>query len=50
LSAGQIKCLLEAYPQKGAAGLISKNRERTGNNCLLESVKKQALHGKLEEE
>ena len=34
LSTRQIKRLLNAYCQEGAAGLISKHRGRTGNHCL----------------
>lgn len=44
LSTRQIKRLLQAYRQKGAAGLVSKHRGRQGNNRLAESVKKQALN------
>lgn len=44
LSTRQIKRLLQAYRQSGAAGLISKHRGRKANNRLLESVKKQALN------
>lgn len=43
LSVRQIKRLLKAYRQKGAAGLVSKHRGRKGNNRLAEEVKKQAL-------
>jgi len=44
MSTRQIKRLLRAYRQKGAAGLVSKHRGRKGNNRLAESVKKQALN------
>ena len=44
LSTRQIKRLLQAYRQKGAAGLISKHRGRKGNNRLPEEVKKRALN------
>ena len=44
LSVRQIKRLLRAYRQKGAAGLISKHRGRAGNNRLSEEVKQQALN------
>jgi transposase len=44
LSVRQIKRLLRAYCEKGAAGLISKHRGRKGNNRLAEAVKKQALN------
>jgi transposase len=44
LSTRQIKRLLSAYRQLGAAGLVSKHRGRKGNNRLSESVKKQALN------
>ena len=44
LSVRQIKRLLQAYRQKGAAGLVSKQRGRKGNNRLSENVKKQALN------
>jgi len=44
LSRRQIKRMLKAYRQKGAAGLVSKHRGRKGNNRLAESVKKQALN------
>jgi len=39
----QIKRLLKAYREKGAVGLVSKQRGRTGNNRLAEEVKKRAL-------
>lgn len=44
LSMRQIKRLLRAYRQKGAAGLMSKHRGRKGNNRLAEEVKKRALN------
>src|SRR5215211_1304615 len=44
LSRRQIKRLLRAYRQKGAAGLVSKHRGRKGNNRLAEAVKKRALN------
>ncbi len=44
LSTRQVKRLLKAYRKQGAAGLVSKQRGRTGNNCLAERVKKQALN------
>ena len=44
VSTRQIKRLLKAYREKGAAGLVSKQRGRKGNNCLSEEVKKQALN------
>jgi len=44
VSTRQIKRLLQAYRQKGAAGLVSKHRGRKGNNRLAESMKKQALN------
>ena len=43
LSVRQIKRLLRAYRQQGAAGLVSKHRGRKGNNRLPEEVKKRAL-------
>lgn len=43
LSTRQIKRLLRAYRQGGAAGLVSKHRGRKGNNRLADEVKKQAL-------
>ena len=39
----QIKRLLKAYREKGAVGLVSKHRGRTGNNRLADEVKKRAL-------
>jgi transposase len=44
VSVRQIKRLLGAYRQKGAAGLVSKQRGRKGNNRLAEEVKKKALN------
>jgi transposase len=44
VSVRQIKRLLGAYRQKGAAGLVSKHRGRKGNNRLAEEVKKKALN------
>jgi transposase len=44
LSTRQIKRLLKAYREQGAAGLISKHRGRKGNNRLSERVKKQVLN------
>jgi transposase len=44
LSTRQIKRLLRAYRQHGAAGLASKHRGRRGNNHLPEEVKKRALN------
>jgi transposase len=44
LSTRQIKRLLKAYRQQGAAGLVSKHRGRKGNNRMSERVKKQALN------
>jgi transposase len=44
LSVRQIKRLLRAYREQGAAGLVSKHRGRNANNHLAEEVKKQALN------
>jgi len=44
LSRRQIKRLLRAYRQQGAAGLVSKHRGRKSNNRLAEEVKKRALN------
>jgi len=44
LSTRQIKRLLHAYREAGAAGLVSKHRGRKGNNRLAEEVQKQALN------
>ena len=44
LSVRQIKRLLRAYRQKGAAGLVSKQRGRKSNNRISTEVKKQALN------
>ena len=43
VSTRQIKRLLKAYRQRGAAGLVSGHRGRRGNNRLGEEVKKRAL-------
>jgi transposase len=40
----QIKRLLRAYRQQGAAGLVSKHRGRKGNNRLAAEVKRKALN------
>ena len=44
LSTRQIKRLLRAYRQQGAAGLVSKHRGRKANNRLAEEVKRKALN------
>ena len=44
LSTRQIKRLLSAYRQLGAAGLVSKHRGRKGNNRLADEVKRSALN------
>jgi transposase len=44
LSERQIKRLLRAYREKGAAGLVSKHRGQKSNNRLSEDVKKQVLN------
>ena len=44
LSVRQIKRLLKAYRKQGAAGLVSKQRGRKGNNRLAAEVKKRALN------
>ena len=44
LSTRQIKRLLQAYRQKGAAGLVSNQRGRKANNRLAEEVKRKALN------
>jgi transposase len=44
LSVRQIKRLLQAYRQRGAAGLVCKHRGRKANNRLSEEVKKRALN------
>src|SRR5512140_1050956 len=44
LSTRQIKRLLRAYRQQGAAGLVSKHRGRKANHRLAEEVKKRALN------
>ena len=43
LSTRQIKRLLRVYRQRGAAGLVSKQRGRQSNNRLSADVKKKAL-------
>lgn len=43
LGVRQIKRVLKAYRQNGAAGLVSKRRGSPGNNRLPAEVKKQAL-------
>jgi transposase len=43
MSTRQIKRLLKAYRAQGAKGLISKQRGRTSNNRLPETVKQKAL-------
>ena len=44
LSTRQIKRLLRAFREEGAAGLVSKHRGRPGNNRLPEAVKRKALN------
>jgi transposase len=44
LSVRQIKRLLKAYREEGAAGLISKHRGRRANNRLPDEVKKRTLN------
>ena len=44
MSVRQIKRLLRAYRQKGATGLVSRQRGRQSNNRLSEDVKKRALN------
>jgi hypothetical protein len=44
MSTRQIKRLLKAYREQGAAGLVSKHRGRKGNNRLSEEVKRKALN------
>jgi transposase len=44
LSTRQVKRLLRAYRQQGAAGLVSKHRGRKANNRLAEEVKRKALN------
>src|SRR5512139_1697943 len=44
LSERQIKRLLRAYRQTGAAALVSKHRGRKANNRLSEEVKRKALN------
>ncbi len=44
LSTRQIKRLLRAYREQGAAGLVSKHRGRKANNRLSEEVQRKALN------
>jgi transposase len=44
LSRRQIKRLLKAFREQGAAGLVSKRRGRKANNRLSEEVKRKALN------
>ncbi len=44
VSTRQIKRLLRAYRQQGAAGLVSKHRGRKANNRLPEEVQKRAVN------
>jgi transposase len=44
VSIRQIKRLLRAYREQGAAGLVSKHRGRKANNRLAQEVKKQVLN------
>lgn|SRR5512141_21905 len=44
LSVRQIKRLLKMYREQGAAGLVSKQRGRKGNNRLAAAVKNRALN------
>jgi len=44
LSVRQVKRLLKAYRQQGAAGLVSKHRGRRSNNRLSAEVKRKALN------
>src|SRR5512132_1995667 len=44
LSTRQIKRLLKAYREQGAAGLVSKHRGRKANNRLSEEVQRKALN------
>lgn len=44
LSTRQVKRLLKAYREKGAAGLVSKQRGRKANNRIAEEVKRKALN------
>jgi transposase len=44
VSVRQVKRLLKAYRQQGAAGLVSKHRGRRSNNRLPEEVKQKALN------
>lgn len=43
LGTRQVKRLLKAYREEGAAGLVSKQRGQPGNNRLTERVKRRAL-------
>ena len=44
ISTRQIKRLLKAFREQGAAGLVSKHRGRKANNRLSEEVKRKALN------
>ena len=44
LSMRQIKRLVRAYRQQGAAGLVSKHRGRKGNNRLSDEVQRKSLN------
>jgi transposase len=44
LSTRQIKRLVRAYRQQGAAGLVSKHRRRKGNNRLSDEVQRKSLN------
>ena len=44
VSVRQIKRLLKAYREQGAAGLVSKHRGRKANNRLSEEVKRKAIN------
>jgi transposase len=44
LSVRQIKRVLKAYRERGAAGLVSKHRGRKANNRLREEVKRRVLN------
>jgi transposase len=44
LSVRQIKRVLKAYREQGAAGLVSKHRGRKANHRLAEAVKRKALN------
>jgi transposase len=43
LSTRQVKRLLKAFREQGAAGLVSKHRGRKANNRLSEEVKRKTL-------